>query len=279
MKLKVFFIALSLGYALNCASAQDNTGEIRDNQSSKSATSEKLTAKEKRAAAKRAKAAKNSPNNTKVVGNSHYDAAELLYTTLMEESSSLQYEIDMLSLEKQSASNSKKKRIDKKIKAIERELATVNRKMESYPPHIKDPNYTEPTTKRDAFMAELDAKIESRIAEVDPFAGKISEDQELETVYREYLAEAGYQGVDGDPNKLVYRVMIAITREPIPQSSFEGMVNILEQKNPNGTYVYYQGEYSSVEMAEVACTKILADKKFRDSFVVAMRGTQRVPMK
>lgn len=194
------------------------------------------------------------------------------YAVLQNEQMLLSEKISILSSEFQGASKSKARKISKQINDLTLQLTAVERRMDSYPESIRNPSSVTFAQIDDQFARELDAKVAARVAASNPYAGQLSSDPELEKIYRQALksgkAEAG----------ITYRVMISISKSVLPKSTFNGLTDIVEQRMANGNIAYYQGAYTSRDEAETACRKILAARKFRDAFVVAMQGDRRVEL-
>lgn len=209
------------------------------------------------------------------------------YATLLGEQQQLANQIETLSAALLDSKKSKAKKISKEINSLTNDIEIVERKLATYPIEIRDPNYQRPVEIDVAFNTKLDQLTELRISQTDPYADQISLDPELEELYRNYLKNSGYiplyKSVDGKlveitDETITYRIMIAISRQPIPSSTFGSMSDILEQRMPNGSIIYYQGAYKTKDEANEACSEILSRGKARDSFVVAMRGGNRIPL-
>lgn len=226
-----------------------------------------------------------------------------LYAELKRQQVEIGSRIADLSTQLHTASKSKAKKITKQINLLTDELVAVERRLAAFPVSVTDPSSRPNTIDHDKklFRQELDSIAAIRVAQSDPFAGRLSSDPQLDKMYRDYLASSGGKVIkveeehnqleaesksqsstfknDNIPAGTVYRVMIAISKTKIPTSQFSSLDNVLEQSMPSGGYVYYQGSYESIDQAQQACNKILAARHFRDAFVVAMNGTRRVPLR
>lgn len=211
---------------------------------------------------------------------------------LLDRQSMLTDQIAALSGELSGSKKSVAKKISKQLEALNADLAVVTRLIATFP---TERNNSASIEAEDAlFKLQLDSVAAVRIAITDPYAGKISTDPALEKMYREYLAQNGTvpfiefnsQGeldIQSDPavyssGAKIYRVMIAISKNAMPLSEFSGLTDVLEQRLPSGGRVYYQGSYNTKSEADQACRAVLAQRRFRDAFVVAMVGGKRVPI-
>ena len=227
-----------------------------------------------------------------------------VYNNLLVEQARIGEQISDLSLQLHSASAGKAKKINKQINLLNDELAAVERRLAAFPVSFSGAAVPNNSTegKNDPFRKQLDSVAAVRVAASNPFEGRLSNDPELDRMYRAYLKMYG-DGVTvteevavavGRPaatasratavqepasKDLVYRVMVAISKSRLPLSEFSGLSDVLEQAMPAGGYAYYAGQYTSLGQAEAACERILAGYKFRDAFVVAMEGSRRVPIK
>lgn len=210
------------------------------------------------------------------------------YAALLNEQQYINSQIETLVVALRETKGGKAKKISSQINELTNQVEIIGRKLATYPLEIRDPNYQRPVETDELFNAQLDELISLRISQTDAYAGTISSDPELEQLYRDYLKDNGYipiySFIDGqrteiaDNTGVTYRVMIAISRQPLPISAFDSMTDISEQRMPNGGIIYYQGAYNTKAEADAACNEILAKGKARDSFVVAMRGGKRIPL-
>ncbi|MEG1414837.1 MAG: hypothetical protein RR980_06905 [Mucinivorans sp.] len=224
---------------------------------------------------------------------------------LQQEQLEIGSKISTLSVSLHTATKSAAKKISKEIDLLTDQLVIVERKLAMFPVGVVDPSSAPTESGDDAeFRRSLDSIAAIRVGQSDPFAGRLSEDAELDRMYRDYLRDNrgalsqvdisissdsdsdvlgddsfGESGSTLDHSQgRVYRVMIAISRTKLSFGSFSSLDNVIEQRMPSGGYVYYQGSYVSQRDAQVACNKILAAHQFRDAFVVAMEGGRRVPL-
>lgn len=237
---------------------------------------------------------KNQVQQTNVASVSGTNSADQVYRNLLAEQAVVGEQISALSLSLHTASASKAKKINKELAILTDQLVVIERKLAAFPVSVVNPSVR--TTSGDvdqAFINTMDSVAAVRIAQSNPFQGRLSSDPDLERMYRAYISENGgnmpsVAMVDGlsitttqmnsaATGDKVYRVMIAIGQSQLPMSSFNSLGDVIEQRVANG-YVYYQGAYSSLSEAQTACNRILAAGKFRDAFVVAMVGNRRVPL-
>lgn len=230
---------------------------------------------------------KNSrPTNEVMVSGEH--SKNSAYKNLTAQKSMISQQINALSAELQQSKKGVSKKISKQLEVLSNQLTITERLLATFP----QPTDGEQTRANDdkLFKLQLDSIAAIRIAATDPFAGQLSDDPELDRLYRDYLTQNGttpMMDVDSDGGSAeqhtiynsgdkVFRVMIAISRNAMPASSFSDLTDVMEQKMPAGGYAYYQGQYATASEAERACRSILAQRRFRDAFVVAMVGNKRV---
>lgn len=222
---------------------------------------------------------KTKPTSAGVVVNTvGSGTTKSVYAALLKEQTLLSEQIGVLSTQLQGASKAKAKKISAQINDLTSKLGAVQRRLDSFPESIKNPGNTVMEVDEE-FNRQMDALAAQMNAAADPFAGQISSDPELEAMYRQYLSENNNGAVINAGDGLVYRVMIAISKNALPKSAFKGLTDILEQRMNNGGVIYYQGSYATQQDAQNACNMILSQRKFRDAFVVAMQGDRRVPIK
>ncbi len=206
------------------------------------------------------------------------------YEELKHEHEVLTAQINTILLAQQNASKSMSRILDKQFNECQNNIKVLERQMAVFPDYIQKGITTIPTTQYDEeFHQQLDELVEMKISQTDPFAGQLSQDPQLDRVYRDYLQNsAQYQvfntqsGQEVNTDGLKYRIMFAITRYGLNHHAFGNMIEIYEQRLSNGATIYYQGSYDNILSAQNACNNIIQHTRFKDAFVVAMRGNQRV---
>lgn len=222
-----------------------------------------------------------------VASSSGTQSTQKIFNDLLIQQQNIGNQISELSLQLHSASPSKGRKISQKINLLNDDLVIVERKLAAFPSQytgVRHPAAVDATD--DSFARQFDSLTSARVAASNPLAGKLSKDPELDRMYRAYLqahntnqtAERS-NGSFGDSEGIVYRVMLAISKTRLPLSQFGGISKVMEQKMPAGGYVYYSKQYDSLDQAQAACDQILSRHKFRDAFVVAMQGNNRVPLR
>lgn len=255
----------------NAAKKADNTKATEGSkskaikQASPNATSTKVSA----AAASTVVSASSSP--------------KAAYAQILTRLETIQTQLDVLSTQLMGSRGGKAKKIVKQIDALQREKTSLNAQKPLFSRSITDPEYAQAQDQREReeYMAELAAKTSELIAKTDPFAGKMSDDPELQKTYREYvdtfMPRQAPETTFATGDK-VYRVMFAIAKKAINVQEIQAYGQVMEQRLPSGGIAYYVGLFTSREAAQGVCNKILATGKYRDAFVVAMVGNKRVPL-
>ncbi|MEG3048383.1 MAG: hypothetical protein RR872_07110 [Mucinivorans sp.] len=232
------------------------------------------------------------PNQMAISGS---NTARQVCRDLQKEQLELGNQISALSISLHTASKSSARKITNQINLITDKLAIIERKLAAFPVSVTDSTIVKPKVKDDAsFRRSLDSIASLRVAESNPFVGHLSNDPELDRMYRDYLSVNGnnvpmvnldqtgdYEQNDDQAANIkgrVYRVMVAISGSKLSRSALSSLTEVIEQRMPSGGYIYYQGNYATRAAADAACNKILSARHFRDAFVVAMVGNRRVPL-
>lgn len=233
--------------------------------------------------------ASQTSNETTVTSNGQ-SSAQIVYNNMLKEHAAVGEQIGFLGAELNSASKSQAKKINKEIGVLTDQLASLERRMSAFPQSIRNPNSVNQTPVKDnSFRTTMDSVIDLRIAATDPYAGKLSDDPELDKLYREYLKsgqplpEMNADGSIVEPKvsdkqqERVYRVMIITSKKQLSPTTFGGLDGVFEQKiSATAGYAYYKGSYSTRSEAQKACDKIIKAGKFKKASVVAMVGNERV---
>lgn len=223
----------------------------------------------------------------RVATSSGTQSTQQVYNNLLDQQQNIGLQISTLSLQLHSASASKGRKITHQINLLNDNLVVIERKLAAFPSKytgVSNPNAEHIATVDRSFADQLDSIATVRVAANNPFAGQLSQDPELDRMYRAYLKTYGdgtsYSNqVAGDRKGVVYRVMVSISKARLSLAQFAGVPDVMEQAMPSGGYAYYSGQYGSLDEAQGACDQILSRHKFRNAFVVAMEGNRRVPIK
>ncbi|HKK43827.1 MAG TPA: tetratricopeptide repeat protein [Bacteroidales bacterium] len=77
------------------------------------------------------------------------------------------------------------------------------------------------------------------------------------------------------PDGLIYRIQVAVFRNPVTLSHFKGIKPVYGFRSTNGLTTYFTGTFRRRADASDALTKVRS-KGFRDAFIVAFSGSKRV---
>lgn len=166
---------------------------------------------------------------------------------LNQEKQELQQRADRLGVELRTARGSRARKITKELDEIARQMGVVDKKLASIP------------------QSALEDPIPSR--EPRPVLPVIEEGPVDIPVTPEAPAEL----------QTVYRVQIAVLSDSNPGAFSDlGRDQILEVRRADGRYGYYYGSFPTQAAAEAAGSRIRSSSKYRDAFVVRMRGNERL---
>lgn len=206
------------------------------------------------------------PNATIVRGTprSRLSPAEQMVCNLTERKAELQQQVDLLGTELKTARGSRARKITKELDILADQIAVIDRKLEALP---KPQSIPEVYSSSKPFKQFVDSLVDRRIEEEGFVKGPgdtpATDNYEAPT----QSAAAAY--------RIVYRVQLAVTTRP-NEGAFAGLAGVKMLQRPDGKYAYYYGGYPSYAEAQAACKRLRANAKYRDAFVVAMQGTQRI---
>lgn len=225
-------------------------------------------------------ASKASKKGVQIVSNNTPSSSpKAIYEHLTRRQYEINTTLQSLSASLPALKGGKAKKVVKQIDALQTENRAIATQIDMLPRAVRDPQYALEIEQQEkqAFRDQLKHESDELMKNVDPYAGQLSTDPELQQAYREYIAiNIGNQQYNNTED-LTFRVMFAIAKKPLAKTSVK-LAPVLTQKLNNGSTAYYFGNFKSKEEAQNACNKILAEGKYRDAFVVAMVGDKRVPM-
>lgn len=167
---------------------------------------------------------------------------------LNQEKQELQQRADRLGVELRTARGSRARKITKELDEIARQMGIVDKKMAAIPQSaLEDPAPTR------------EARPTLPVIEEDPIEAPAPPETPVQP-------------------QTVYRVQIAVLSDSNPGAFSDlGRDQILEVRRTDGRYGYFYGSFPTQAAAEAAAGRIRSSAKYRDAFVVTMRGTTRIP--
>ncbi len=206
------------------------------------------------------------PNATIVRGTprSRLSPAEQMVCNLTERKAELQKQVDLLGAELKTARGSRARKITKELDILADQIAVIDRKLEALP---KPQSIPDIYSSGKPFKQFVDSLVDRRIEEEGYVKGPSDTPATDNYVAPTQSAAAAY--------RIVYRVQLAVTTRP-NEAAFSGLAGVKMLQRPDGKYAYYYGGYPNYAEAQAACKRLRADARYRDAFVVAMQGTQRI---
>lgn len=168
----------------------------------------------------------------------------------------LQERVDQLGEALQGARGGKARKITAELEELANQIALLDLKLDALP---KEPTIVEAYSDNKPFHNLVDSLVDHRIEEKGYF-----EDAHNPTVVESL--------------QVVYHVQLAVTTRP-NIGAFSNISGVEMTQRPDGKYAYYYGNYSNYAQAQSANKRIKATSQYRDAFVVALRGTQRISIK
>lgn len=208
------------------------------------------------------------PNATIVRGTprSRLSPAEQLAFNLNQRKAELQEQVDLLGAELKTARGSRARKITKELDILADQIAVIDRKLEALP---KPQTIPEAYSSGKPFKQFVDSLVDKRIEEEGYVKGP-SDTPATDN----YTAPARNTA---DAYRVVYRVQLAVTSYP-NEGAFAALPGVRMSQRPDGKYAYYYGGYPTYAEAQSACKRLRTNAKYRDAFVVAMQGTQRISL-
>lgn len=205
------------------------------------------------------------PNATIVRGTprSRLSPAEQMVCNLTERKAELQKQVDLLGAELKTARGSRARKITKELDILADQIAVIDRKLEALP---KPQSIPDIYSSGKPFKQFVDSLVDRRIEEEGYVKGP-SDTPATDNYVAPTQSAAAY--------RIVYRVQLAVTTRP-NEAAFSGLAGVKMLQRPDGKYAYYYGGYPNYAEAQAACKRLRADARYRDAFVVAMQGTQRI---
>lgn len=206
------------------------------------------------------------PNATIVRGTprSRLSPAEQMVCNLTERKAELQKQVDLLGAELKTARGSRARKITKELDILADQIAVIDCKLEALP---KPQSIPDIYSSGKPFKQFVDSLVDRRIEEEGYVKGPSDTPATDNYVAPTQSAAAAY--------RIVYRVQLAVTTRP-NEAAFSGLAGVKMLQRPDGKYAYYYGGYPNYAEAQAACKRLRADARYRDAFVVAMQGTQRI---
>lgn len=206
------------------------------------------------------------PNATIVRGTprSRLSPAEQMICNLTERKKELQKQVDLLGAELKTARGSRARKITKELDILADQLAVIDRKLEALP---KPQSIPDVYSSGKPFKRFVDSLVDRRIEEEGYVKGP--GDAPATNNYKAPVQSAAAE------YRIVYRVQLAVTTRP-NEGAFAGLAGVKMLQRPDGKYAYYYGGYPTYAEAQAACKRLRANARYRDAFVVAMQGTQRI---
>lgn len=206
------------------------------------------------------------PNATIVRGTprSRLSPAEQMVCNLTERKAELQKQVDLLGAELKTARGSRARKITKELDILADQMAVIDRKLEALP---KPQSIPDVYSSGKPFKRFVDSLVDKRIEEEGYVKGPDGTSATDNYVAPAQNAAANY--------RIVYRVQLAVTMRP-NEGAFSELTGVKMLQRPDGKYAYYYGGYPSYAEAQAACKRLRTNPRYRDAFVVAMQGTQRI---
>lgn len=210
------------------------------------------------------------PNATVVRGTvrAQLSPAEQLVCSLNERKAELQKQVDLLGAELKTARGSRARKITREMEVLADQMAVIDRKLEALP---KTPTIPEAYSSGKPFKQFVDSLVDLRIEEEGYVKGPSQTPATDSYQAPTQTAEEQY----GALYKVVYRVQLAVTMRP-NEEAFSDLAGVKIVRRPDGRYAYYYGEFSNYTDAQAACKRLRANPKYRDAFVIATQGAERI---
>lgn len=212
------------------------------------------------------------PNATVVRGTprSQLSPAEQLAYSLNERKAELQKQVDLLGAELKTARGSRARKITREMEVLADQMAVIDRKLEALP---KTPTIPEAYSSGKPFKQFVDSLVDLRIEEEGYVKGP-SQTPATDSYQAPKQTAADQYGA---MYKVVYRVQLAVTMRP-NEEAFSSLAGVKIVRRPDGRYAYYYGEFSNYTDAQAACKRLRANPKYRDAFVIATQGAERISL-
>ncbi|MDE5945522.1 MAG: SPOR domain-containing protein [Rikenella sp.] len=237
-----------------------------------SAQSSRKTAKQEAEALsyQRADGARVDPNATIVRGasRSRLSPAEQMTFNLMQRRTELQEQIDLLGAELKTARGSRARKITRELDILADQLAVVERKLEALP---KPQTIREAYSSGRPFRQFVDSLVDRRIEEEGYVLGTGGNSR---TPTTDSYTGPGRNAAAED-FRITFRIQLGVTSRPNPQA-YATLPGVKMYQRTDGQYAYYYGSYTDYAEAQSICKRLKANTKYRDAFVVALQGTQRI---
>lgn len=204
------------------------------------------------------------PNATVVRGTprSKLSPAEQLAYSFNERKAELQKQVDLLGAELKTARGAKARKITKEMEVLADQIAVIDRKLAALPKTSSE------TSGGTTYTQSVDSLGDLRM-EKEGYVKGTSRTPVADS------SPASNLTVQAQQFKVVYRVQLAVTMLP-NDAAFTALAGVKVVRRPDGRYAYYYGEFSNYTDAQAACKRLRANPKYRDAFVIATRGNERI---
>lgn len=211
------------------------------------------------------------PNATVVRGTprAQLNPSGRLVCNLSERRAELQRQVDMLGAELRTARGPRARKITKELAELADQIAVLDRKLESLP---QERTFSDIYSSGRSFRHFVDSLVDLRIQE----EGYVKGTGEV-TATESYVAPTQTaQAAIPAESRIVFRIQVGLTARP-SEDTYSDVQGIRMVRRPDGKYAYYYGAYPTHAEAQAACRRFRATHpRYRDAFVVALQGGQRI---
>lgn len=195
-----------------------------------------------------------NPNATMVRNESQMTPTQRMICDLTNSKAELQKEIDQLGEKLQRVRGSKAREITEELEVLASQIALIDLKLAALPKE-ESATGSESYTNSKPFHNLVDSLVDHRLEENGYGKGSALANNAV--------------------SRIVYHVQLAVTTRPNVKA-FSDLDGVEMTQRSDGKYAYYYGDYSSYSQAQSACRRVRSSSKYRDAFVVALRGAQRI---
>lgn len=213
------------------------------------------------------------PNATVVRGTprAQLNPSGRLVCNLSERRAELQRQVDMLGAELRTARGPRARKITKELAELANQIAVLDRKLESLP---QERTFSDIYSSGRSFRHFVDSLVDLRIQE----EGYVKGPGEVSATERYMAAPAPQPQQPAIPaeSRIIFRIQVGLTARP-SETTYSDVEGIRMVRRPDGKYAYYYGAYPTHAEAQAACRHFRATHpRYRDAFVVALQGGQRI---
>lgn len=211
------------------------------------------------------------PNATIVRGvpRAQLNPSGRLACNLSERRAELQRQVDILGAELKTARGPRARKITKQLADLADQIAVLDRKIESLP---QERPFTDIYSSGRSFKHFVDSLVDLRIQE----EGYVKGPGEVSATELYMASPAPAQATIPAEARIVFRIQVGLTARP-SEATYSDVEGIRMVRRPDGKYAYYYGAYPTHAEAQAACRNFRATHpRYRDAFVVALQGGQRI---